>query len=54
MSASSIRDADVVLDKAVGGVGFVEDHQSAVEFLHTKDTDYGLGRLGHNSEKVAL
>ncbi|KAG7529661.1 hypothetical protein FFLO_05505 [Filobasidium floriforme] len=37
--------------KAVGGVGYVEDHQSPVEFLHGES---GMGRFGPQSVKVAL
>lgn len=37
-------------DKAVGGVGYVEDHQSPVEFLNT---EYGLGKFVNSGVKVA-
>jgi hypothetical protein len=38
-------------DKAVGGVGYVEDHQSPVEFLHGQT---GLGMFGPSAVKVVL
>ena len=44
--------ADPILDKAVGGVGYVEDHQSPVEFLQ-KDA-LGIGAYGAASVKVAV
>ncbi|WWC68369.1 uncharacterized protein I206_102294 [Kwoniella pini CBS 10737] len=37
--------------KAVGGVGYVEDHQSPHEFLHT---EYGLGKFVPQAIKNAL
>ncbi|WVQ79665.1 hypothetical protein IAT38_001765 [Cryptococcus sp. DSM 104549] len=37
--------------KAVGGVGYVEDHQSPVEFLHAES---GLGAFTSGPVKVAL
>lgn len=40
------------IDKAVGGVGYVEDHQSPIEFLQSSNT--GIGKLGPHIEKVAL
>ena len=40
------------LDKAVGGVGYVEDHQDPVEFLH-KD-NLGVGKFGAPTAKVAV
>nr|XP_019050669.1 phytanoyl-CoA dioxygenase [Kwoniella bestiolae CBS 10118]OCF29599.1 phytanoyl-CoA dioxygenase [Kwoniella bestiolae CBS 10118] len=36
--------------KAVGGVGYVEDHQSPHEFLQT---DYGIGKLGSAAQAAA-
>lgn len=33
-----------ITDKAVGGVGYVEDHQSPHEFLHRDDL--GTGKFG--------
>ncbi|KAK4631888.1 hypothetical protein CLAFUW4_03761 [Fulvia fulva] len=38
--------------KAVGGVGYVEDHQSPVEFLFKDDT--GIGAYGSTRGNLAL
>lgn len=40
------------LDKAVGGVGYVEDHQSPIEFLQ-KDNN-GMGKFGKGATQVAI
>lgn len=40
------------VDKAVGGVGYVEDHQSPAEFLFKDDT--GIGAYGSKTGKLAL
>ena len=36
--------------KAVGGVGYVQDHQSPIEFLHKEDI--GIGKFGSTTKKA--
>ena len=47
----SVKLMDYFTDKAVGGVGYVEDHQSPVEFLQSEQN--GIGKYG-GIAKVAV
>jgi len=40
--------------KSVGGVGYVEDHQAPVEFLHQARNLNGIGKLGSRSVVVGI
>jgi hypothetical protein len=47
-----LASTDTLLDKAVGGVGYVEDHQSPIEYLHRDDI--GIGKFGPSAAAMNL